>query len=259
MTFKQNGLFAQGEALLKNPAEHLFYYMITPCINQCPRFKAVFVNVANVLDGLNRLIGHHATLASHNKPLYVSEIFPASLLVEPTKWQGDNKKRLHDTIRHGTILPVGATNPNSTTSTSGYPQPTISGFFVPAVWATTPGKSTNELNIHADHGGSVPAFAVWLRGPNKPVRVNKARLLVEVVDAMPHLVCSMANSLNHERVLAMIYTFLINHSHACLLADLYRIRTISAFANSEAQARAALAGLPLVFMSRTHIRSEVTA
>lgn len=35
---------------------------------------------------------------------------------------------LHDTIRHGTILSVGATNPNSTTSTSGYPQPTISGF-----------------------------------------------------------------------------------------------------------------------------------
>lgn len=96
------------------------------------------------------------------------------------------KMILHDTIRHGTILSVGATNPNSTTSTSGYPQPTISGFFVPAIWATTPGCRTDELHIHADHGGSVSAFAVWLRGPNKPARVNKARLLVEVVDAMPH-------------------------------------------------------------------------
>ena len=49
----------------------------------------------------------------------------------------------------------------------------------------------------------------------------------------------------------MIYTFLIQHSRTCRLADLRRIRTISAFANNEAQARAALAGLPLVFLSRT--------
>lgn len=49
----------------------------------------------------------------------------------------------------------------------------------------------------------------------------------------------------------MIYTFLIQHSRTCRLADLRRIRTISAFGQNEAQARAALAGLPLVFMSRT--------
>ncbi|EKP0307049.1 hypothetical protein JGK42_000835 [Aeromonas veronii] len=49
----------------------------------------------------------------------------------------------------------------------------------------------------------------------------------------------------------MIYTFLIQHSRACRLADLRRIRTISAVANNEAQARSALAGLPLVFLSRT--------
>lgn len=60
----------------------------------------------------------------------------------------------------------------------------------------------------------------------------------------------MADSLNHERVQAMIYTFLIAPS-VCRLADLRRIRTISAVANSEAQARSALAGLPLVFLSRT--------
>jgi len=51
----------------------------------------------------------------------------------------------------------------------------------------------------------------------------------------------------------MIYTFLIQHSRACRLADLRRIRTISAVAESEAQARIALAGLPLVFLSRTPI------
>lgn len=49
----------------------------------------------------------------------------------------------------------------------------------------------------------------------------------------------------------MIFTFLIQRSRACRLADLRRIRTVSAFANNEAQARAALAGLPLVFLSRT--------
>ena len=61
----------------------------------------------------------------------------------------------------------------------------------------------------------------------------------------------MADSLNHERVQAMIYTFLIQHSRTCRLADLRRIRTITAVADTEAQARAALAGLPLVFLSRT--------
>ena len=157
---------------------------------------------------------------------------------------------LPDAVRHGTLLNVGATNPNGTTSESGHPQPTFSGFFVPAIWATTPGQRTNELHIHADHGGSVPAFAVWLRGPNKPARVNKARLLSGVVDAMPHPICSMADSLNRERVQAMIYTFLIPHSRTCRLADLRRIRTVTAVADTEAQARAALAGLPLVFVSR---------
>ena len=49
----------------------------------------------------------------------------------------------------------------------------------------------------------------------------------------------------------MIYTFLIQHSRTCRLADLRRIRTITAVADTEAQARIALAGLPLVFLSRT--------
>ncbi len=48
----------------------------------------------------------------------------------------------------------------------------------------------------------------------------------------------------------MIFTFLIQHSRTCRLADLRRIRTVSAVADTEAQARAALAGLPLVCQSR---------
>ena len=46
-----------------------------------------------------------------------------------------------------------------------------------------------------------------------------------------------------------VFTFLIA-SRACRLADLRHIRTITAVADTEAQARAALAGLPLVFVSR---------
>lgn len=46
-----------------------------------------------------------------------------------------------------------------------------------------------------------------------------------------------------------VFTFLIA-SRACRLADMRRIRTVSTTAHTEAQARAALAGLPLVFVSR---------
>ena len=46
-----------------------------------------------------------------------------------------------------------------------------------------------------------------------------------------------------------VFTFLIASS-ACRLADLRRIHIVTAVADTEAQARAALAGLPLVFVSR---------
>ncbi len=51
-------------------------------------------------------------------------------------------------------------------------------------------------------------------------------------------------------VISKRFTFLIASS-ACRLADMRRIRTISTVADTEAQARAALTGLPLVFLSRT--------
>ena len=62
----------------------------------------------------------------------------------------------------------------------------------------------------------------------------------------------------HVGITKMIFTFLIAPS-ACRLADLRRIRTISAVADNEAQARAALAGLPLVFLSRTPSNKGVAA
>ena len=41
------------------------------------------------------------------------------------------------------------------------------------------------------------------------------------------------------------------HPGRVTLAELRRIRTVTAVADTEAQARIALAGLPLVFLSRT--------
>ena len=56
---------------------------------------------------------------------------------------------------------------------------------------------------------------------------------------------------NEQGIPQMIFTFLIQRSRACRVADLPHIRIVSAVADNEAQARAALAGLPLVFLSRT--------
>ena len=53
-----------------------------------------------------------------------------------------------------------------------------------------------------------------------------------------------------QRITPMIYTFLIATNRG-RIADIQRIRTISAFAKSETEARQRLAGLPLIFMSRS--------
>ena len=62
---------------------------------------------------------------------------------------------------------------------------------------------------------------------------------------------------NDVGTLIMIYTFLIATSRG-RIADFQRIRTISAFANSETEARQRLDGLPLIFLSRSPAK-EVTA
>lgn len=56
--------------------------------------------------------------------------------------------------------------------------------------------------------------------------------------------------LSKPRIKPMIYTFLIATNRG-RIADFQRIRTISAFAKSETEARQRLSGLPLVFLSRS--------
>lgn len=57
---------------------------------------------------------------------------------------------------------------------------------------------------------------------------------------------------------AMIYTFAIAGGSR-LLSDFKRIRTVSAFAKSEQEARHALSGLPLVFVCRTPVKAQEVA
>lgn len=55
-----------------------------------------------------------------------------------------------------------------------------------------------------------------------------------------------------------IFTFLLA-AHGCRVAELPRILTVSTTAHTEVEARAALAGLPLVFLSRTPSNKGVAA
>ena len=53
----------------------------------------------------------------------------------------------------------------------------------------------------------------------------------------------------------MIYTFCVTRSRGPIAA-LPAIRTVSVYATNEAQARTRLAGLPLVFLSRSPVRTD---
>ncbi|WP_226799079.1 ash family protein [Aeromonas simiae] len=55
-----------------------------------------------------------------------------------------------------------------------------------------------------------------------------------------------------------LFTFLLA-AHGCRVAELPRIRTVSTTAHTEAEARAHLPGLPLVFLSRTPSNKGVAA
>ena len=92
--------------------------------------------------------------------------------------------------------------------------------------------------------GIYPILGAWVGSQRK--RPHCA------VPLFRHCLASTRSALfNEQGIPQMIFTFLIQHSRTCRLADLRRIRTVTAVADTEAQARIALAGLPLVFLSRT--------
>ncbi len=88
-----------------------------------------------------------------------------------------------------------------------------------------------------------PVLGAWVGSQRK--RPHCACLARHCFAATRSAIVSMSYGLS-----IMIYTFLITANRG-RIADFQRIRTISAFANSETEARQRLAGLPLIFVSRS--------
>ena len=143
-----------------------------------------------------------------------------------------NLMGLLDTVRHGTIFPVVTLSKWRRGWRIKHPKA-----------VTHVGKSVPISPISGTLPGIYPVLGAWVGSQRK--RPHCA------VPLFRHCFAATRSALfNEQGISQMIFTFLIASS-ACRLADLRRIRTITAVADTEAQARIALAGLPLVFMSRT--------
>ena len=143
-----------------------------------------------------------------------------------------NLMGLLDTVRHGTIFPVVTLDKWRRGWRIRHPQA-----------VTKPRTISTSSPISGPMPGIYPVLGAWVGSQRK--RPHCAFLGLALLCGYP-----IRLGLSKPRIHTMIFTFLIASS-ACRLADLRRIRTITAVADTEAQARIALAGLPLVFMSRT--------
>lgn len=164
---------------------------------------------------------------------------------------------LYEDARGGTILPATAKSVAEIGVSESVLEPThaLAWFFV--------GARPSFLGaLLAYLVGSayrvMAARARALQGALDP-KVSSYANLVRAVTRRLASICGSDNLLTLEAAImatiptlatSKVFTFLIASS-ACRLADMRRIRTISTVADTEAQARAALAGLPLVFLSRT--------
>lgn len=141
-------------------------------------------------------------------------------------------KRLRDTVRHGKILPA-------TTLSKWW-----HGWRIKHPQAATTQRQSALISRNFGHcAGALSSFGAWVGSQRK--RPGCALSVGRCFAA------TRSASVKYTEVFPMIYTFLIQRSRTCRVVELSRIRTISTFGQNEAQARAALAGLPLVFMSRT--------
>ncbi len=138
---------------------------------------------------------------------------------------------LPDTVRHGTIFPVVTLSKWRRGWRIKHPQA-----------VTKPRTIRTSSPVSGSLPGIYPVLGAWVGSQRK--RPHCAFLGLALLCGYP-----IRLGPSKPRIHTMIFTFLIASS-ACRLADLRRIRTISAVADTEAQARAALAGLPLVFVSR---------
>ena len=103
------------------------------------------------------------------------------------------------------------------------------------------------IRLYSSITGTLPVIrsylGVWIGSQRK--RPHCAFLGLALLCGYP-----IRLGLSKPRVIFMIYTFLIATNRG-RIADFQRIRTISAFAKSETEARQRLSGLPLVFLSRS--------
>ena len=140
---------------------------------------------------------------------------------------------LYEDVRHGTIPPVATLDKWRHGWRTRHPQA-----------VTHVGKSVSLSPISGTLPGIYPVLGAWVGSQRK--RPHCAFLGLALLCGYP-----IRLGLSKPRIHTMIFTFLIQRSRACRVADLPHIRTITAVADTEAQARIALAGLPLVFLSRT--------
>lgn len=141
--------------------------------------------------------------------------------------------------RHGTIQPVTALSKRQRGWRIKHPQAvTELGQLV-----SIPPISGNLLGIY-------PYLGAWIGSQRK--RPHCACLARHCFAATRSAIASLSYG-----AIPMIYTFCITRSRGPIAA-LSAIRTISVYATNETEARTRLAGLPLVFLSRSPAR-EVAA
>ena len=164
---------------------------------------------------------------------------------------------LPETIRRGRISPVaaksatGRENPDETIA----PTHALAWFFVGArspflgvLLAYLVGGTYCVMVARAGQPRGWPVSIV--AGILTPVRATTMSVRTLVGSEYLSTIEAAFMATTPTLAISKRFTFLIA-SRSCRLADLHRIRTISAVADTEAQARSALAGLPLVFLSRT--------
>lgn len=165
---------------------------------------------------------------------------------------------LYEDVRNGTILPAtaksaaGRRNPELNSA----PTHALAWFFVgarpPFSWALLTYPVGGPCCVMAARAGKPRGWPVSSGFAGIPTPARATAMSVGTLVGSENLSNSeaaiMATVPTH--VTSKTFTFLIASS-ACRLADLPHIRTVSAVADTEAQARIALAGLPLVFLSRT--------
>ena len=164
---------------------------------------------------------------------------------------------LYEDVRNGTILPAtaksvaGRRNPDETIA----PTHALAWFFVgarsPLLGALLAYLVGGVCCVMVARAGQLSGWPVssGFAGISTPARATA--MSVETLVGSEYLSNSEAAIMATipTPATSKVFTFLIASS-ACRLADLRRIRTVTAVADTEAQARAALAGLPLVFVSR---------